>query len=136
MEAHMPFLLWDKSFELGVGEFDDHHKHLLALLNNTYDHFLNRSNDEVTEAVIDKLIDYATYHFSAEEYWMELHGYKGLILHREEHNKFTRRVREIQRDFYNGRTQLTLEIMSFLANWLTSHILTVDGDYGKFAKTL
>lgn len=132
----MPFIEWDKSFELGVSQFDEHHKCLLDLLNETYDIFTGGSSREVLGAVLDKLVDYATYHFAAEEHWMALNGYPGLPQQRDEHKKFSLRVVEIQNDFQKGNAHLSLEVLTFLREWLIHHILTVDADYGRFAAQL
>jgi hemerythrin len=129
----MPILEWDKSFELGVAQFDEHHRQLVSLLNETYDNFTSGANYETLGAVLDKLIDYATYHFAAEEYWMDLNKYDGLQQQREEHNKFSRRVAEIQKDFHKGKAHLSIEVLTFLRNWLTDHILKIDAEYGRFA---
>jgi hemerythrin len=132
----MPFLEWNNCFELGVTQFDEHHKQLVGLLNATYNNFTDGANHETLGAVLDKLIDYATYHFAAEEYWMELNGYDGLPQQREEHNKFSRRVSEIQIDYHNGKAHLSIELLTFLRNWLIDHILKIDADYGRFAAQL
>lgn len=130
----MPFMEWSDAFELGIAEFDEHHKHLVSLLNMTYDGIMLGAPRDELGAVLDALIDYATYHFSTEEYWMEMHGYPEAPQHHEEHEKFCNRVVEIQRDFHQGRMNLSLEVMGFLNSWLTSHILMTDAEYGKFAK--
>jgi hemerythrin len=132
----MPLLEWDKGFELGIEQFDEHHKHLVALLNKTYDDFTCGANHEALEEVLDELADYATYHFSAEETWMGVHEYPDLGRHREEHNRFSGRVAEIRKDFQNGRANLSLEVLTFLRNWLIDHILEKDADYGRFVKGL
>jgi len=125
---------WDDAFDLGIKEFDDHHKHLVYLLNLTYDGFtLGAGQDEIL-AVLDELADYATHHFAAEEYWMKEHEYSGLSQHSEEHEKFSNRVMEFQRDFHQGNTNLSFEVIQFLVSWLTTHILNSDADYGQFAK--
>lgn len=129
----MAYFEWDKAFELGVEQFDEHHRHLIALLNETYDNFTCGTDQASLGAVLDKLIDYATYHFAAEEEWMSAHGYNGLAHHHKEHHKFTRRVVEIQNDFHNGKAHLSLEVLVFLKNWLSDHILKTDADYGRFA---
>jgi len=132
----MPVFEWNSSFELGIEEFDQHHKHLVGLLNETYDNFTGEANNEVLAAVLDKLIDYATYHFAAEEHWMGLNGYAGLYKQREDHNMFSRRIVEIQTDFDNARKSVMIEALVFLKEWLSDHILEDDADYGRFAAQL
>ena len=132
----MPVMLWESNFELGIKEFDDHHKHLVSLLNMTYDSFTGGARRDEIETVLDELCDYATYHFAAEEYWMGEHEYPRLPQHSEEHEKFCNRVTEIQKDFHKGRDSLTLEVLTFLTNWLANHILVSDADYGVFSKGL
>jgi len=132
----MSLMEWDKSFELGVGEFDEHHKYLITLLNMSYDSFTSGAGSAGLGSILDELIDYATYHFSAEEHWMRVHGFPGLQLHQEEHNNFSKRVVEIYKDFRNGRTNLSLEVLQFLKNWLSNHILKTDAEYSRFADGL
>ncbi|MDD2852308.1 MAG: bacteriohemerythrin [Desulfuromonadaceae bacterium] len=132
----MSFFEWNKNFELGIEQFDEHHRHLVDLLNEAYDNFICKADHETLGAIIDKLFDYATYHFTLEEQWMALNGYEGLTQHREEHAGFSRRIIEIQNDFCNGRTHVLLEVLTFLKNWLSDHILVTDASYGRFAAKL
>jgi len=132
----MPVIEWSTSFELGIDEFDEHHKRLVYLLNMTYDGFTLEADRDELEAVLDELIDYATYHFAAEEYWMKVNEYPGLSQHSGEHERFSKRVVEIQNDFHNGKINLSLEVLQFLNNWLTDHILKTDAEYGIFAQGL
>ena len=128
----MPMVKWDDSYLLGVLEVDKHHRHLVELLNQTSDEFSNGATAESIGAVLNKLINYATYHFISEERLMTDIGYPGLAEHREEHDRFTRRVVEIQTDFHSGNKNLSVEVLLFLKNWLTNHILKTDAQYGKF----
>jgi hemerythrin len=129
----MPILEWNKDFELGIKQFDEHHQHLVALLNKTGEIFTGGASQEAIGEILDKLIDYATYHFAAEEQWMTAHGYDGLAEHHNEHVRFSLKVVEIQKDFHDGRTRLSMEVLLFLKNWLTDHILKTDAEYGRFA---
>ncbi len=69
----MPIIEWNEQFVLGVPEFDEHHQHLVMLLNKTYDDFINGASKETLSLILDELIDYATYHFAAEEHWMKVY---------------------------------------------------------------
>jgi len=132
----MPVMEWSKSFELGVEEFDRHHRQLVDLLNTTYDRFTGGAEHNDLETVLDELSGYAAYHFAAEELWMGVNGFPGLPKQRTEHEKFCNRVSEIQHDFRNGNGNLSLEVLSFLVGWLTNHILVSDAEYGLFARGL
>lgn len=131
----MALMLWDPSFELGIHEFDEHHKQLVHLLNLSYDSFCFEAEHNELGAVLDELVDYATYHFAAEEHWMEACNYPGKSQHFEEHGRFSGRIVEIRNDFHIRKAHLNLEVMQFLKNWLIDHILKTDAAYAQFAKT-
>jgi len=129
----MSFMIWNDAFNLGIKEIDEHHRHLVALLNLTYDVFTQGTSHDGIVEVLDELVDYAKYHFDAEEYWMEVYKYPDLLQHRGEHVFFRQRVNEFQSDFHKRKTNLSLEVLQFLNSWLTAHILNTDNDYGRFA---
>lgn len=122
-------LKWDDKYLLGVPQFDEHHHHLVRLLNKTYKEFTTADPEESLGGILEELADYASYHFAAEEAWMKENGYPKLMEHRAEHDKFSRRVVELRTDFARGNTNRSLEVIAFLKDWLTNHILTVDTDY-------
>jgi hemerythrin len=130
----MSLLEWEESFALGITEFDEHHKHLIQLLNITYDGFVHGAGNDELSAVLDELIDYATYHFAAEEHWMKEIRYPEIAAHIKEHEIFILRVLEFYQDFRAENSHLTLEVLQFLNSWLKSHILETDADYSRFAK--
>jgi len=128
----MPIITWDSRFSIHLAEIDAHHQHLFVLFNRLYDDFVGKSPTRALNALFDELIDYATYHFSVEERWMQDQGYPELDMHRKEHDLFSKRVLEMQLDYTAGRRNLTLEILSFLHNWLASHIQLSDVEFGAF----
>lgn len=124
----MPFVMWDKSFLLGVEQLDQHHKHLVGLLNKIYDDYTTEVPSTTVGKALNELTDYAAYHFTAEELWMENQSYFKLDEHKEEHDRFSKRVSELQKDYHTGKLNLSLEILFFLKNWLTDHILNTDAN--------
>jgi len=131
----MAIVKWNDSFLLGVPEIDRHHQHLVDLLNQTHDQLSSGAAAESIGVVLDKLIGYATYHFITEERLMESSSYPDLAEHREEHERFRRKVIEVQTEFYHGNKNLPLEVLLFLKNWLTNHILKRDGDFGRYLES-
>jgi len=133
---HMTYMEWESTFELNIKEFDDHHKYLVDLMNVLHANIINGANNDTLIAVVAELIDYASYHFQVEEHWMEENKYPGFSQHRDEHIKFATKVSEFNKDFLDGKAALTIEVLSFLMDWLSDHILGADANLGYFAEGL
>lgn len=131
----MPFIDWESRFELGIENFDDHHRRLVSLINKVYDDYTAEAPSEELGAVLEDLIDYASYHFYMEELWMENNNYSKLDQHSAEHDKFRTAMIEFKRDYNQGKLNISLDILIFLKNWLTGHILKTDSEYGIFIKS-
>jgi len=131
----MPIIDWDDKFLLGIPQLDEHHRQLVKLLNQAFDDFTARAPAEQVGKLLEALADYATYHFAAEENWMKANGYPRLPEHASEHERFSTRVVEMLRDVSADKPNVSLELLTFLKNWLVEHILTADADYGKFFRT-
>lgn len=132
----MSMIKWDDSYFTGIEQFDAEHKHLFGLLNTAYDDFIDGSQRETLGTVLDELADYATYHFANEEHWMDEFNYPDLDKHREEHEKFRLRLRELVKDYHMQKNSLSLELLTFLTNWLINHINKTDADYGRHAMSI
>ncbi len=133
----MSFITWNDSFKTGVDQLDEHHRYLVELINKLYEDIETKADSEHFEALLDELLDYTSYHFNAEEYWMKANNCPDLARQEQEHYKFIKRVIEIRSDFKKKNVVKPLGLISFLKNWLTHHILEVDANYGRFvAKNL
>lgn len=130
----MALFHWQERLRIGVAEIDEHHLHLVGLLNGAYDDFRQGAPSERLNQLFFQLIDYATYHFSAEERLMGKVGYPGLGDHLGQHRQFATRVAEMHRDYLAGKP-VYLEILTFLKEWLEAHIEKSDIALGRFMKT-
>lgn len=126
----MSIFEWSDSFLIRIQEIDDHHKHLVSLLNSTYDRFINNADDGEMIHLVDELIQYADYHFEAEEVSMKLNNYQLFAEHKLEHDYFSQRVKEFYALLQGGDSKLELEVLQFLKDWLADHILNSDKKYG------
>lgn len=126
----MQILSWKDSFLLGMPEFDDHHRHLVELLNKTHEQYTANPAGGALEAILLKLADYATYHFQAEERWMEEQGYPYLDRHRKEHDTFTEAVAVLEQECLKGQAT-SAALFFFLAEWFSTHVLESDADYAR-----
>ena len=128
----MSLVEWKNSYLTGIRQFDEHHRHLVCLLNMTYDGIITNAPSDELGAVLDELVDYTHYHFAAEELWMMEHQYPRLEEHVSQHAKFSSQVAEIRADYYSGKSLLDIAVLNFLTDWLLEHILGTDSDYGIF----
>ncbi len=87
----MPIVDWGEILSLGMEPFDSHHKHLVGLLNKTYDDFTAGASKESLAMVLHELADYACYHFAAEKLWMEENNYPHIESHVAEHEVFSKK---------------------------------------------
>ena len=128
----MAIFEWQECFFIGVAPIDEHHLHLVELLNKTHRDFLRQVPSDILSELFEELIDYATYHFSAEEQVMLESGFPNIKQHKQEHANFSREIIEMHNNYLKKQKPFFLEILTFLQDWLKSHILQSDRELGHF----
>jgi hemerythrin len=123
---------WDDSYSVKVGAMDDQHKQLFDIVRELYIAMHSGKGRHVAGDVLTRLIDYTEHHFAAEEAIMEKNHYPDLARHRVEHRDLENKVRAFKQDFEAGTGAITIELMTFLQDWLTNHIQNVDQKYGDY----
>ena len=128
----MGAMAWNESLSVGISGFDMEHKRLIQLFNDFHESISNKDSKEKMVMVIKGLKEYTVYHFRDEEGKMKLHNFPGYLAHKEEHDKFVKAVLDLEERFQKGKMILTIEIINFIRDWITKHILTIDKQYTKF----
>ena len=103
-----------------------------SLLNKAYADFIRKYPTQDIAVLIDELIDYTSYHFTAEEQLMEESGYPAFETHKKEHDRFSKLVLEIYKKSPKDEQDLLLETLSLVHGWLSLHIAQVDAEFGRF----
>ena len=88
--------------------------------------------EDVLGGVLTELANYTVYHFGAEEKLLQALGYPAYGSHKKEHETFTKEVLDLKIRCDRGDLILTINVMAFLKEWLTSHILKTDKNYSPF----
>lgn len=131
----MALVVWNEKLSVGVKSIDDQHKKLITLVNQLHDGMMNGRGKETVGPVLKGLIDYTRTHFKYEEDLFARTGYGEAAAHKKEHDELVRRVIEIQKIYdEKGPSVLTIQVMNFLKEWLTAHILGSDMKYGPHLK--
>jgi hemerythrin len=131
----MSFVLWDESLDVGVAAFNNDHKRLVEFINELHSAMITGLGISKMTHVLDGLIDYTRNHFKREEELMLRHGYPGYGAHRAEHEKLVATVMEFHDRLGSGKSSFSLELMSFLKDWLINHIKGTDMKYREFFAT-
>jgi hemerythrin len=125
----MPLVTWDMSYSVKVARCDEDHKKLFALINSLHDAMLAGKGAQVIQKVVKELADYTEFHFSAEEKLLEQAHYPDLGAHRVQHRVFVKKVQQFQQDLKTTTTGQAISVVTFLKDWLTTHIKQADQQY-------
>jgi hemerythrin len=128
----MVLIKWSPSLSVRIDEMDKQHQTLLEIMNRLHESISAGNWKESSTTIIGEMVDYTRRHFSAEEQLMEKFRFPQLSGHKTEHAKFTEEVLTFQRRLQSGQTVSAYEILSFLRQWLLTHIQESDTKYGKF----
>jgi len=122
----MALLTWNDSYSVGVNALDGQHTGLFEL----HAAMMKGQAKSLTGPILKRLIEYTQEHFTAEEAMMEATKYPRLAQHRAKHRELTHQVVEFTGRFDRGEIALSPEILTFLRDWLTVHIMQEDQRYG------
>ncbi|MCW3982363.1 MAG: bacteriohemerythrin [Candidatus Bathyarchaeota archaeon] len=128
----MPLLQWNDNFSVGVAEIDAQHKNLVSYLNDLHFAMTQGKGNSILKSLLDRLVGYTQVHFATEEKYMKQWNYPGYVYHKGEHEVFVKKVAEFKTKFEGGQAVLSIEILSFLKDWVVKHIQGTDKKYGPF----
>jgi hemerythrin-like metal-binding protein len=129
----MPDLIsWSDKLSVSVGSIDGQHQQLVKMLNDLNNAMGSGAADSIMGEILDGLISYTATHFKHEESLMQTHKYPKFAEHKKLHDDFVAKVVDTQKKFNEGQARVTIEVMMFLKNWLTTHIQRTDKELGDF----
>ncbi|MBI3901331.1 MAG: bacteriohemerythrin [Nitrosomonadales bacterium] len=122
----MALITWSNMLSTGIGEQDIQHKKLIDLINQLNDAMQAGKGADVLGKVLSELVNYTVYHFGYEEKLMAQYKYEDTPAHKAEHAKFVQTAGDFKKKFDSGTAVVSVEIMNFLRDWLTNHIMKTD----------
>lgn len=128
----MSYVEWSDRMSVGVHAIDQQHRELLRLINELHDAMAQGVGTTVLRQIIDGLIEYTGVHFTTEESYFKGRDYPDCVAHEQQHRDFVAKVTDFKQGFDEGRLMLTLDVMSFLGDWLVDHIQGSDASYVPF----
>lgn len=123
-------MTWSENLSVGIQEMDFQHKRLVDLINQLHDAMKCGEGPEELHSVIFSLVQYTKTHFADEEDLMQSVGFPTLVAHKLQHENLTRQVMELMKKFQAGQSNMTVQTLAFLKDWLVNHIQVADRAYG------
>ncbi len=124
-----PIINWSPDMTVGVATLDNEHRLLISEI-NVLKATSQSADRQAVESCLARLATYAVKHFHNEESYMAKIRYSRLNEHKEKHDEFTMRIQSfIVRLDSEDHTVVAIEILQFLVDWWTCHILTDDKHY-------
>lgn len=127
-------------FLTGVAFIDKQHARLFELANEAYDLLNDQLVTDKYDRIVDlisELRDYTKTHFADEEEFMNGIGFQYIWSEKHAHLTFIAKLDGIDLDKVDENQQAhILEVLDFLAKWLTFHIKGADARIGDAVKAL
>jgi len=128
----MIFFEWDNKFVSGNKIVDNDHKKLVGLINELYTEMSSGDGKNIVDNIISQLADYSEYHFKNEEKLMRDIAYPHFEKHKAQHKTFAKKVASFVKK--TKKDSISIEVASFLKEWMTNHILSADKDLVNYMK--
>lgn len=128
----LPLVEWSQELSVNIEEVDAQHKKLVAMLNGLYEAMGAGTGKETLRRILDGLAEYAVYHFATEENLFDTYDYPEKAHHKAQHAEFVERVSDFKERFASGERLLSIDVLKFIADWLTEHIQGSDKEFGPF----
>ena len=123
--------IWDEKYSVGIGVIDEQHKQFVFILDKLSAAIGEARTKEVLTQILNDLDGYVIYHFGTEEKYFKEFNYAGAQEHMVEHRKFVERLTDIKDKFAKDQLRLSLELTSFMSDWLVNHVADMDRKYIK-----
>ena len=127
---------WYDKYSVNNEEIDNQHKALFSIFNKLYEYRLSNGANTTLEPIIAELVSYTEYHFSAEEEFMRSIGYKDIKKHTAEHEIFTGKILQLQSNNRLNEHVTPKELIVYLWNWITNHVLVEDKKIAFYRKKI
>ena len=125
----MSLMTWTTELSVGVNEIDDQHKKLVGFINTLHDAMKAGQGKQALGTTLQELAAYAVYHFQTEEKYMQQFKFPGYQSHKLKHDAFVKKVSAFQKEYMAGKLGISLDLMNFLKDWITTHIKETDKQY-------
>ena len=134
----MAAMTWTPEMSVGVPELDEDHRSLIRIINQLAEAADDSTRQAAVRQSLYALMRYAETHFGREEQVMTACRYPQLDPHRGRHQDFIAKIDDVAKRFDERPDEVAemvaRELIDYLTDWLTKHIMVEDMAYRPFAE--
>lgn len=125
---------WSEDFSVDVKLLDYQHRKLVGILNKMIRDPGATTQSVTVSEVLDEMTHYAALHFKSEEDLLVEYQYPKIEAHKKQHTEFIKKTLELCMAATEKIEVVPQDLLQYLQEWLTNHILNEDMAYKSFLK--
>jgi len=128
---------WSESFSVNNQGIDEQHKKLIGIIEE-FVYLIKNKDFSFTNLsqILNELDNYVEEHFKYEEALMKKYSYLEAENHISEHNKLRVKIEEINIFDMENTVEFYQNMLAYLVDWLSKHIMHTDKKLGLFLNNL
>ncbi len=127
--SKLEYVVWKEEYSVGVVKFDKQHREILSLINDLYNATHKKQSRAVVWKSLTELQNYTITHLTEEEAMLERCGYPDFDDHKKVHDLLREKTEELVVMHRTSGGDLSYEVLDFLKEWWTKHIMVMDRKY-------
>jgi len=128
----MALITWTDALSVNIKEIDTQHQRLFELMNKLHEAMKIGKGNDVLGGILGDLVKYTVVHFSNEESYLKRYDYPEYVQHKKIHDDLTQKAKALKASFDQGKQTISIDVLTFLKDWLNNHILKTDKRYSTF----
>jgi hemerythrin len=122
-------IMWDPKYSVHNEVIDIQHKEFFSIFNRLVD--LHESGSIDVDSILRDLVQFVSEQFHTEHLFMRETNYPDFLQHSMEHDIFIEAVQVFLNRYEKYDEQLVYDMLIFLNDWISLHILKTDLRYGE-----
>jgi len=123
---------WNDSYSVKNSDMDEQHKKLIDIINKLFKSFKEGNAQEILSEILNEMINYANFHLNSEEKLLFKYDYPEKDNHEALHQEFRNKTDELKSILHKKDDGTHYQLIEYLKNWWTNHILVEDMKYSDF----
>jgi len=122
----MGLFKWSNACSVYLPEIDAEHRAIYRLANEFHKAILAGQDRDRLKELMAGLLEAEEQHFRHEERLMKAMHYSGAQWHKKQHDTARKQSKELAKRIEAGDAEAAVDVLKFLAQWLSDHITVAD----------